>query len=490
MQSFNEFVKSIGSGSFSPDILNRAYDFAILSLADKKRSSGELFSDHCMRVAQTLKSYGITDPTTLAVAILHHSLSDGAATLDDLEKEFGKEISSMIGTLEQLRVIKFADSSDKQFAENLRKMFLSLAKDLRIVLIKLTDILDNLTTLKYLPAEKQTRIAKETLEIFAPLAERLGMGEVKGQMQDLAFEILYPDEFKKVKRILKVNLEELNKRLLKIKAALKQAIEAEGISFRLESRSKHIYSLYMKLKRVEIDFDISKIYDLIAFRVIVENTEGCYKVLGIIHRLWRPLPDRIKDYIANPKSNGYQSIHSTVFGPSGKPFEIQIRSEKMHQEAEYGIASHWHYSEVKAQGVSDADLEKGVSLNSDKLQWVKNLSKWQDEMTETEDFLKALKVDFFGERIFCFTPKGDVRDLPKGATPIDFAYSIHTDMGNLVIGAKVNNKVVKLETNLKNSDTVELLLSKDKSRKPNRDWLKFVATALAKRKIKKAYALG
>lgn len=489
MQSFNEFVKSIGSDNFSSDVLNRAYDFAVLSLADKKRSSGELFSDHCIRVAQTLKSYGITDSTTLAVAILHHSLSDGAATLEDLEKEFGKEISSTIETLEQLRVIKFADSSDKQFAENLRKMFLSLAKDLRIVLIKLTDILDNLTTLKYLSEEKQTRIARETLEIFAPLAERLGMGEVKGQMQDLAFEILYPDEFKKVKKMLKVNLKDLDKRLLKIKAELKQAIEAEGVNFRLESRSKHNYSLYMKLKRVEIDFDISKIYDLTAFRVIVENTEDCYKVLGIIHKLWQPLPDRIRDYVANPKSNGYQSIHSTVFGPSGRPFEIQIRSEKMHQEAEYGIASHWHYSEIKAQGVSDGELKKGISLNSNKLQWVKNLSKWQNEIAETEDFLKAIKVDFFGERIFCFTPKGDVKDLPKGATPIDFAYSIHTGMGNLVIGAKVNNKVVRLDTKLNNSDVVELILSKDRNKKPNRDWLRFVVTTTARRKIKKIWIL-
>lgn len=468
-------------------LVQRAYDFASISLAGKKRYSGELFLDHSLKVARVLERFKLSDPATLAVAILHHSFSDGAATLEDIEREFGVEITGMLQVLEGLRIIKLTNSSEKEFAENLRKMFLSLAQDLRIVLIKLADIYDNLQTLKYLPKNKQQEVAEETIEIFAPLLERLGMGEMKGQMQDLAFEYLDPIGYQKTIKLLGASLEELNKNLLKIKAKLQLALTKENIKYRIESRTKHLYSLFTKLSRPEINFDINLIYDLIAFRVVTTTTEDCYRVLGVVHKLWRPVAHvPLRDYIANPKPNGYRSIHTTVFGPDNEPFEIQIRTEKMHEEAEFGVAAHWHYSEVKNKGTSDEVLQKGVSVEASKLSWVRELSRWQEEVADNEEFVKSVKTDFFGQRIFVFTPKGDVKDLPAGATPVDFAYKIHTGLGNLVMGARVNNKLVPLDTKLKNGDVCEVVLSKDIKKKPSRDWLAFAATSLAKRKIKKA----
>lgn len=470
-------------------LVKQAFEFAALSLAGKKRYSGEDFSSHCLKVAEILQKFKVTDPKTLAAAILHHSLSDGAATISDLEKEFGGEIAEMVKNVDSLRIIKLPDLTKQEFLENLRKMFLILAKDMRVVLIKFADILDNLRTLEYIPKEKQQEVSRETLEIFAPLAGRLGMGEMKGQMQDLAFPYLYPQEYEEVKKVLKTSEDELGKRLLKIKAELTLALEKASVKFRLEHRRKHLYSLFIKLKRPEINNDLNRVYDLIAFRIIVEDVESCYQSLGVVHKLWRPMPNYVRDYIANPKPNGYQSIHTTVFGPAGKPFEVQIRTEKMHQEAEYGVAAHWHYAEVKAKGASDRVLTKGVAADADRLHWVKTLSRWQEEIADNEELLKSIKTDLFGERIFCFTPKGDVKDLPAGSTPIDFAYHVHTDLGDLAVGAKVNGKVVSLSTKLKNGDVVEILATKDRNKKPSRDWLNFVITSPARRRIKKAFAL-
>lgn len=473
----------------SNQILKHALDFAAISLAGKKRKSGEDVIDHCIRVVENLEKYQIIDPITLQVAILHHSLSDGAATLSDLQTEFGEEIATMVDTFEKLKIIRISPGMQNEFVENLRKMFLALAQDLRIVLIKIIDITDNLTTLKYLDSVKQIEVAEETLEIFAPLAERLGMGEIKGVMQDLAFETLYPKEAKDTKKLMHDSLETANKIMLKIKGELTQALDQEKIDFEIQSRAKHSYSLYTKLKRPEIDFDINKIYDLIAFRVIVSNIGDCYKVLGIVHKLWKPLPNYVRDFIANPKPNGYQSIHTSVFGPGDRPFEIQIRTSQMHDSAEYGLASHWHYSEQKAGGANDKNLSKGFATSAEKLEWVKSLGQWQAEIADNAEFLKTVRTDFFGERIFCFTPKGDVKDLPAGATPIDFAYTIHSDLGGQTTGAKVNGKFVSLNTKLKNSDVVELVLSKDTHKKPSRDWLNFVVTSRAKEKIKRAWKI-
>lgn len=469
------------------DLIKRAYDFAELSLAGKKRYSGEFVVDHCLNVAKIVNQFHVMDKTTLAAAVLHHSLSDGAANILDIEKEFGKDISLMITSIESIRVIKLPNVSRKEFLESLRKMFLVLAKDLRVVIIKFADIMDNLRTIDSIPQDKQKEVASEVIEIFAPMAERLGMGEIKGKMQDLAFPYLLPEEYKKTKRLLHTKISVLERDLLKIKGELKLALAEEKIDYRIESRTKHLYSLYTKLKREEIDFDISRIYDLIAFRIILKNTEDCYRVLGIVHKIWKPMPDYVRDYIANPKLNGYKSIHTTVFGPSSRPFEIQIRTEQMHEDAEYGVAAHWHYAEIKSQGVSEEALSKGVNADSGRLKWVKQLSKWQEEIVDNEEFLRSVKTDFFGERIFVFTPKGDVIDIPSNSTPVDFAYKVHSDLGNLAIGAKVNGKMVGLNTKLKNSDVCEIIISKDKNHKPNRDWLRFVVSATARRKIRKFY---
>lgn len=471
-------------------LLKKAYEFTKLSLVGRKRYSGESFEDHGVKAAEILQRYDVKDPTTLAVAILHHSVEDGAAKIEDIEKEFGKEIADMLQTLDKLNIIKMADVTESDFVENLRKMFLYLAKDLRIVLIKLADLLDNLRTLQYIPKQKQKEVARMAVEIYAPLSERLGIGEMKGEIQDMAFPYLYPAEYKKTLRLLNTTIEKLQKRLISTRAKLRKFLDEEKIGFRIESRTKHLYSLYLKLKRPEIDFDISKIYDLIAFRVVVKNTEECYRVLGIIHNLWKPVPNRLKDYIAIPKPNGYQSIHTTVFGPGDEPFEIQIRTEQMHEEDEYGVAAHWHYDDTKAVAKSGEELNKGLVMNKEKLQWVQSLRKWQDEITDNSEFLKTIKTDFFGQRIFALTPRGEVKDLPSDATPIDFAYSVHSFLGDKAMSAKVNGKMVALNIKLASGDVVEIVVSKDQHKKPNRDWLKFVVTSHAKKHIKKAHKLN
>lgn len=469
-------------------VFKKAYDFADQSMVGKLRHSGDSFADHGLNVAKVLQHFHVNDQSVLLAAILHHSVEDGAASHQDVAKEFGEDVAEMIETLNTLQVIKLTGGTEQLFIESLRRMFLTLARDMRIVLIKLSDILDNLQTLNYLRPEKQQRISKETLEIFAPLAERLGMGEMKGQMQDLAFQYLYPSEYAQTQKLLKTNVTALNKSLSQIKLTLNQALAEENIDYRIEARTKHLYSLYTKLKREEIDFDIQKVHDLIAFRIIVNSIEDCYRVLGIIHKLWRPAGNQISDYIANPKSNGYQSIHTKVFGPGRRIFEVQIRTEQMHEFAEYGVAAHWHYAEVKSKTKSSAILDKGVAKVSTKLDWVKQLSQWQNEVADNEEFLKSVKTDFFGKRIYVFTPKGDVKDLPEGATPIDFAYSLHSDLGDIAQGALVNGKMVALNTKLKNTDVCEIIVSKN-PKKPNRDWLNSVVTGMAKRRIKKAYQI-
>lgn len=471
-------------------LLRKAYEFAKLSLAGKKRYSGESYEDHGVRAAEILHRYGVKDPTTLAVAILHHCVKDGAAKTEDVEKEFGSEISSMLITIDSLNVMKMANISDTDFAENLRKMFLYLAKDLRIVLIKLADLLDNLRTLQYIPKKQQQEVSRLAIDIYAPLSERLGIGEMKGEIQDLAFPFLYTKEYTSTKKLLKTSKGKLEKKSLKIKSDLKKVLEREKIKFTIASRAKHLYSLYLKLKRSDIDFDISKIYDLIAFRVIVEDEENCYRALGAIHHSWKPIPGRLKDYIASPKPNGYKSLHTTVFGNEYDPFEIQIRTQKMHEEADFGVAAHWKYGDIKSTAKSSEDLNKSLVANKEKLEWVQRLRKWQEEVTDNNEFLDLLKIDFFGQRIFVLTPKGDVKDLPLDATLIDFAYSVHSSLGDRAMSAKVNGKMEALSSKLKSGDVVEIIVSKDQNKKPNRDWLKFVVTTHAKKHIKRAHKLS
>lgn len=466
-------------------ILNKAQDFAAMSLAGQKRKSGEDIVIHCQRVADNLVRFKVSDPATIAAALLHHSLSEGAANLADIKLEFGEDIASMVEAFETLRIIRLKAGMQDEFVENLRKMFLVLAKDLRVVLVKLADILDNLTTLDSLQSQKRQQVARETLEVFAPLADRLGMSEMKGILQDLAFKYTDSEGFDWVEKTSGKRLASLGKTLIKVKTRLSEDLGKSGISAEIQSRVKHKYSLYTKLHRPGIAGDITKIHDLIAMRVLVESEEECYLALDIIRQIFKLLPFPISDYIAHPKPNGYRSIHLWVNGPSNIPFEIQIRTKKMHEQAEYGVAAHWNYAQMKESGMSDEVISQGFATSAEKLDWVKRLSKWQEELSDNQEFLKTIKTDFFGERIFVFTPKGDVKDLPKGATPVDFAYMVHTDLGDLVTGAKVNGKMVPLNINLHNADVVEVLVSKDKHKKPNRDWLEFVVTGIAKKKIKK-----
>jgi GTP pyrophosphokinase len=460
-------------------LITKAFEFSQKSHEGQKRFSGESYFIHPFETAKTLANLHL-DASTIAAGLLHDVCEDCLITgkkthLDEkiLKKEFGEEIAFLVGGVSKLGALKYR--GEEQKIENLRKMFLAMAKDIRVVLIKLADRLHNMETMQYVPQEKQKRISLETLEIYAPLANRLGMGNFKGRLEDLAFPFVYPEEYKKLKELIKDKYEQKEKDLAIIKYKLKEELKKNGLeNIRMDSRIKHFYSLFKKLQRPEINMDINRIYDLIALRIIVNTVEECYKVLGIIHKMWKPLPGRIKDYIALPKPNGYQSLHTTVFAEGGKITEIQIRTEKMHEEAEYGIASHWAYEE---SGKPDS----GGKFNP-RLVWVNQLIEWQKSVSQSQDFLETLKIDFFKDRVFCFTPKGDVIDLPEGATAIDFAYAVHSEIGNRAMAAVVNNKFVSLETILKNGDIVEIKTQKNK--RPSMEWLGHAKTSLAKKQIR------
>jgi GTP pyrophosphokinase len=389
-------------------------------------------------------------------------------TLEDVKKNFGDEVASLVKGITKLGTIKYRGI--ERYIENLRKMFLAIAKDLRVILIKFADRLHNLKTLYALPRNKQIRIASEVLEIYAPIANRLGMYEMKGQLEAEAFKYLYPKEYNWLKQLIEEQSKRKDKYLNKVIAFVKKRLQEENIEFiEIKGRIKQLYSLYKKLLRH--DKDINRVYDFIAIRIIVKDIPTCYAVLGIIHKIMKPLKGRIKDYIAQPKPNGYSSLHTTVFTPDGEIIEIQIRTQEMEEEAEYGIAAHWYYD------------EKGSFKRTKQTKWIDELTEWQKELSANQKFLEKLKIDVFQDRIFVFTPNGDVIDLPAGATPVDFAYSVHTDVGNQCAGALINNQIAALDKKLKSGDVVEILT--DKNRKfPNADWLKFVKTSIAKNKIK------
>ncbi|MBU1160087.1 RelA/SpoT family protein [Patescibacteria group bacterium] len=477
MQGVNEIITLLKNPSKDDvEIITKAFEFAQEAHGDQKRLSGEPFIIHPFETAKTLAKLHL-DAKTIAAALLHDVCEDKNVEEKFIRKKFGEEIAFLVSGVTKLGEIKYKGAELK--TENLRKMFLAMAKDIRVIFIRLADRMHNMQTLQYVPEEKQRRIAEETLEIYAPIANRLGIGEFKGQLQDSAFTYLYPEEYKKVKEMLKGKYEQKERELIKTKYVLEKEIKKGSINdFRIDSRVKHLYSLFKKLQRPEINMNIENIYDLIALRIVVKNVEDCYKVLGIIHHMWRPLPQKIKDYIAIPKPNGYQSLHTTVFAENGAITEIQIRTQKMHEEAEYGIAAHWAYAE------SDKPRTGGVV--NPRMSWVNQLVDWQKNISQgqSKDFLETLRIDFFKDRVFCFTPKGDVIDLPEGATAIDFAYAIHSDIGNSASAAKVNNKFVSLDTILKNGDIVEIQTQKNK--KPSREWLERAKTSLAKKQIKSA----
>jgi len=423
------------------------------------------------------------DSASIAAGLLHDTVEDAGVTFSELEKEFGVEITNLVKGVTNISKIKLSGSSEEEFVENLRKMILAMAKDLRVVLIKLADRLHNMQTLRYLPDEKQKRISRETLEVYAPLADRLGMGNMKGALEDLAFPFLYPEDFKWVSDYSKPYYKNTEEFLVKATRVAYRRLVEEEVKAQISSRSKHLYSLWRKLLRPEIDKDISKVYDLVAMRVLVNDIKDCYAALGILHSIWKPVPAiGIRDFISQPKPNGYRSIHTNVFSLHERILEIQIRTFEMHEQAENGIAAHWFYTNAKGRGVNDAILEKGkIFAPGNKLSWVKQLVAWQRQVVDSQEFMDSLRFDALAERIFVFSPHGDVFDLPSGATPIDFAYGVHTDLGDEADGAKVNGKLVSLDYKLKSGDMVEII--KKEGSKPSEGWLRFVVTNQAKRKI-------
>ncbi len=446
-----------------------AYDFAEQAHRNQKRLTGESYIIHSLNTAFTLAEMKLDVPIIIA-GLLHDVPEDTAVGLAEIKKNFGPDVASMVEGITKLGKLKYRGV--ERYIENLRKMFVAIATDIRVILIKFADRLHNLQTLDAQPESKRFRIALETLEIYAPIANRLGMGEMKGQLEDFSFKYVNPKEYAWVSQIETEGYEKKKDCLEKIKKLTRQCLKEAGIEFlSFHGRVKHLYSLYQKLLR--FNRDISKIYDLVALRLIVKDLADCYAALGVIHKLWRPLPGRIKDYISQPKPNGYHSLHTTVFGQDGFIVEFQIRTQKMHDEAEFGIAAHWNYD------------ERGSTIPPKQIAWVKELAALQkDSLSRLRD-LEHLKIDIFQNRIFVFTPKGDVIDLPESASPVDLAYNVHTDLGNQCIGARVNDQLSTLDTTLKSGDMVEILI--DKNRKgPNLDWLKFVKTNSARHHIKTA----
>ncbi|MDU4960642.1 MAG: bifunctional (p)ppGpp synthetase/guanosine-3',5'-bis(diphosphate) 3'-pyrophosphohydrolase [Sporomusaceae bacterium] len=450
------------------DFLQRVFRFAEAAHQGQKRVSGEEYICHPLGVAKILADLQI-DIITISAAMLHDVVEDTSVTLEDIEKEFGREIAMLVDGVTKLSRIEYKSKEEQQL-ENYRKMFLAMAKDIRVVLIKLADRLHNMRTLKYMAEVKQKRIAQETMEIYAPLAHRLGISNIKWELEDLSFRYLEPEKYyelvEKVKQKRRERLDNINEAV----AILSERLSAVGIKAEIQGRPKHFYSIYKKM--IKDHKDLSEIYDLSAVRVVVESVKDCYGSLGIVHALWKPIPMRFKDFIAMPKSNMYQSLHTTVIGIQGQPLEIQIRTWDMHRTSEYGIAAHWRYKEGPR---GDKDFDQ-------KLSWLRQLLDWQQDLRDPREFMETLKLDVFADEVFVFTPKGDVIDLPAGSIPIDFAYRIHTDVGHRCVGAKVNGKIVPLETKLSNGDIVEIITSKQSG--PSRDWLNIVGASETRNKIR------
>lgn len=464
-------------------LLKDAYEFAEKSHEKQKRKSGDPYFTHTYASAKNLAEIGM-DPTTVAAGLLHDVPEDTEITLQEIEKKFGKEIAFLVDGVTKLGRIRLRGSREEYFLENLRKMFLAMAADIRVVIIRLADRLHNMRTLEYLPTEKQQRIARETLEVFAPIANRLGIGEVKAELEDLSFKYLDPKDYKYTKILIDTYHKERDEYINKVIEELKKSLGGAGIKVSdVSGRAKHIYRLFLKLQKH--DMDINRVYDVVAVRIIVPEIADCYEALGIVHKRFRPMVGRIKDYISLPKPNGYQSLHTTIFGPNGRILEVQIRTPKMDDEAEYGIAAHWIYTEKEKKSWRNLFFRSQKQTPDKELRWVGQLREWQKEVgTDNEEFLKSLKIDFFKNHIFAFTPRGDIIDLPEEATPVDFAYAIHSEIGDKTVGAKTDGKMVPLDYHIQNGQVVEILTSKDR-KSPSRDWLGFAKTSMAKSHIRR-----
>jgi GTP diphosphokinase / guanosine-3',5'-bis(diphosphate) 3'-diphosphatase len=469
--TLENLLKKIGESKSEADLIKikSAFEFAAKAHQGQKRDSGEDFIQHPLEVA-ALVSDLIMDTTSIIVALLHDVVEDTEVEFEQIKKQFGAEVALLVDGVTKLSRLAFQSKQEQQM-ENLRKMFLAMTRDLRVIIIKLADRLHNMRTLKHLPVEKQKAIAQETLEIYAPLTHRLGMWKIKWELEDLALRYLDPEAYYELVNKVAMKRQEREGFISEVKQTLQRALVEIEIKAEVQGRPKHFFSIYEKMQEQEKDF--TEIYDLMGLRVIVATVQDCYEVLGIVHTLWKPLPGRFKDYVAMPKSNLYQSLHTTVIGPNGEPLEIQIRTWEMHRTAEYGFAAHWLYKE---DGSDDKELRE-------KIVWLRHLIEWQGEMKDSEEFMETLKIGLFMDEVFVFTPQGDVKNLPAGSTPVDFAYSIHTTLGHQCSGAKVHGRLEPLDYQLQNGDIIQIITSKQATG-PSRDWLKFVKTSKAKNRIR------
>lgn len=469
--TIEELLQKLGGVKSESDLakIKSAYDFAFLAHQGQKRDSGEAYILHPLEVALIVYELGM-DTVSIIAALLHDVVEDTKIEIDEIKNKFGSEVALLVDGVTKLSRLAFQNKQEQQM-ENLRKMFLAMTQDLRVIIIKLADRLHNMRTLKHLPVAKQRNIARETIEIYAPLTHRLGMWKVKWELEDLSLRYLDPDAYYDLVNKVAKKRQEREGYIYEVKKTLERALTEMEIKAEVQGRPKHFYSIYAKMQEQSKDF--TEIYDLMGLRVIVSTVQDCYEVLGIVHTLWKPIPGRFKDYVAMPKSNMYQSLHTTLIGPKGEPLEIQIRTWEMHRTAEFGIAAHWLY---KGNGPDDKELR-------DKIAWLRHLIEWQGEMKDSEEFMETLRIGLFMDEVFVFTPQGDVKNLPAGSTPVDFAYSIHTTLGHQCVGAKVNSRLVPLDYQLKNGDIIQILSSKGASG-PSRDWLQFVKTSKSKNRIR------
>lgn len=473
---YDELIGSVRRYHPSADIsmIEKAYKIAYEAHEGQARKSGEPYIIHPLCVAIILADLEL-DKETIVAGLLHDVVEDTVMTEEEIAQEFGDEVALLVDGVTKLGQLNYSMDKVEVQAENLRKMFLAMAKDIRVILIKLADRLHNMRTLKYMRPEKQKEKARETMDIYAPIAQRLGISKIKIELDDLSLKYLEPEVYKELAQKINLRKSAREEFVNDIVEDVKKHISSAGIEAQIDGRAKHFFSIYKKM--VNQDKTLEQIYDLFAVRIIVETVKDCYAALGVIHEMYKPIPGRFKDYIAMPKPNMYQSLHTTLIGPSGQPFEVQIRTYEMHRTAEYGIAAHWKYKEA-------SDGKKVEAQEEEKLSWLRQILEWQKDMSDNKEFLKLLKsdLDLFSENVYCFTPSGDVKNLPNGSTPIDFAYSIHSAVGNKMVGARVNGKLVPIDYIIQNGDRIEVLTSQN-SKGPSRDWLKVVKSTQAKSKI-------
>ena len=466
---YRELLNQVRSYRPTDDValIEKAYEFSLRHHTGQTRASGEPYLVHPLEVAFVLAEIRM-DPIAIAAGLLHDSVEDTAVTIEDIQKEFGEQVAHIVEGVTKISRIDFATREERQ-AENLRKMMLAMVDDIRVVLIKLADRLHNMRTLQHLQPERQQAIARETLEIYAPIAHRLGMGKIRGELEDLAFPYVDPIAYEQVHAAVEARRKSGEAFLHEIESVIREKLKEAGIQARVESRIKRLYSIYLKIQRQRITVD--QMYDLLAARVVTNSVQDCYAVLGMVHNLWRPVPGRIKDHIAMPRPNFYQSLHTSVIAENGTPFEVQIRTEEMHKMAEEGIAAHWKYKDGPV-----------TARDEQRLAWLRQVVEWQRDISDPNEFLSTLKIDLYPEEVYTFTPKGRVVVLPRDATPIDFAYSVHTEVGHQCVGAKVNGRMVPLRYKLRSGDIVEIVTQP--GHKPSRDWLALVKSSRARQKIK------